>query len=57
MKEQLQGIALILFGILLNGASAALFHCLPGEYPLIPCLFGIAIGLGGIFRVFSRESR
>lgn len=56
MKKQLQGIALILLGILLTGVSVALSRCLPGEYPLIPCLLGIAAGLVGIFRVFARES-
>ena len=53
MRKQLKGIALILFGIMLNVTALVLAPYLPDEYPIIPCLLGIAIGLIGVFAVFS----
>ena len=56
MKKQLQGIALILFGILLNTTSVPFATILPDEYALIPCLFGFGVGLIGVFAVFNNSS-
>lgn len=56
MKKQMNGIALILLGILLNVVSVALSGYLPGDYALLPCVFGIAAGAFGAALVFSGNS-
>lgn len=55
MRKQLKGLALILFGILLNVVSVVLSGFLPGEYPLIPCVLGIAAGIFGAAITFSDQ--
>lgn len=53
MRRQIKGIAVILFGILLNITGAVMSCFLPGEYPMIPCILGIAVGMFGVAIVFS----
>lgn len=53
MRKQLKGLALILFGILLGITGVVLSGFLPGEYPMIPCVFGIAVGILGVAVTFS----
>lgn len=56
MKKQMKGIALILFGILLNVVSVAVSDFLPSDYSLLPCVFGIAVGAFGVGLVFSDQT-
>lgn len=53
MKKQMKGLALILFGILLNTAGVVFAGLYPGEYPMIPCVVGIAVGIFGVAVVFT----
>ena len=55
MKNQLRGIALILFGILLAivGLADELFSA--GDYLMILCIAGVVCGIGGIIMTFLKE--
>ena len=56
MKRQLQGIALILFGILLGIAEGDLNYYLTAHIEALPCaVTGLVIGLVGLVLVFKRE--
>jgi len=54
MKRQLQGIALILFGILLALFSVVLAPNVQGDYDVLPCVLGGIFGVVGLFFVFLR---
>lgn len=55
MKKQLQGIALILFGILLAtiGVAGQLFAT--GANQMVWCLIGGACGIAGLVLTFAKE--
>ena len=56
MKRQLQGIALILFGILLGIAEGDLNYYLTSHIEAFPfAVPGLVIGLVGLVLVFKRE--
>ena len=56
MKRQLQGIALILFGILLGIAEGDLNYYLTAHIGACPfAVTGLVIGLVGLVLVFKRE--
>lgn len=55
MRKQIKGIALILLGILFNVAGVGLSCILPGEYPAIPCVIGLVIGLFGTAVVYTNK--
>ena len=56
MKRQLQGIALILFGILLGIAEGDLNSYLVYHFEAFPfAAVGLVIGLVGLIFVFKRE--
>jgi len=57
MKRQLQGIALILFGILLALFSVILAPGLQGDYDMLPCLLGGIFGVAGLIFVFMRTEK
>lgn len=57
MKRQLQGIALILFGILLALFSVVLAPNLQGDYDIIPCVLGGIFGVVGLIFVFMRTKK
>lgn len=53
MKEQLKGIALVLFGILLCCAEEGLNSIILHSFSDVPfSLFGLLIGCAGLFFVF-----
>lgn len=53
MKKQLQGIALILFGILLSVAGSSLNVIFEEEVALVAVIIGFVIGLVGLFAAFN----
>lgn len=53
MKKQLQGIALILFGILLCVTGSSLNVIFNEEVSLVVVILGFVIGLIGLFAVFN----
>lgn len=54
MKEQLKGIALILFGILLCCAEEGLNNIILHNFSDVPfSIFGLLIGSVGLYFVFS----
>ena len=56
MKRQLQGIALLLFGILLGIAEGDLNRYLVYHFEAFPfAAVGLVIGLVGLIFVFKRE--
>ena len=56
MKKQIQGISLILFGLLLGVAEGELNHLITRHVSGIPfVLIGLAIGIVGLILVFSKE--
>ena len=56
MKRQLQGIALLLFGILLGIAEGDLNSYLAHHFEAFPfAAVGLVIGLAGLIFVFKRE--
>ena len=56
MKRQLQGIALLLFGILLGIAEGDLNSYLVYHFEAFPCAaVGLVTGLVGLIFVFKRE--
>lgn len=54
MKKQLNGIALILFGILVSLASSSLDHYITHSVTIPWVMIGLAIGIGGIVLVFLK---
>ena len=57
MKRQLQGIALILFGILLALFRVILAPNVQGDYDLLPCVGGGIFGVVGLIFVFMRTEK
>ncbi len=57
MKRQLQGIALILFGILLALFSVILAPNVQGDYDVLPCVLGGILGVIGLIIVFMRTEK
>lgn len=57
MKRQLQGIALILFGILLALFSVVLAPNVQGDYDVLPCILGGILGVVGLIFVFMRTKK
>ena len=57
MKRQLQGIALILFGILLALFSVVLATNVQGDYDVLPCILGGIFGVVGLIFVFMRTKK
>ncbi|ACV64139.1 hypothetical protein Dtox_3415 [Desulfofarcimen acetoxidans DSM 771] len=55
MKKQLQGIALILFGILVTLASDWLGHYITPDVTVPWILIGLAIGIVGVVLVFKKS--
>ncbi len=56
MKKQLQGISLILFGLLLGMAEGDLNYFITRHVSAFPfALFGLVIGLVGLVFVFKQE--
>lgn len=56
MKEQLKGIALILFGILLCCAENGLNSTVLANFSDVPfSLFGLLTGAAGLFFIFFRS--
>jgi ABC-type Fe3+ transport system permease subunit len=54
MKNQIQGIALILFGILVSLASGSLDHYITHSVTVPWVLIGLVIGIIGIILVFLK---
>ena len=54
MKNQTQGIALILFGILVSLASGSLDHYITHSVTVPWVLIGLVIGIIGIILVFLK---
>ena len=54
MKRQLQGIALILFGVLLAVFGVVLAPNVQGDYDVLPGILGIIVGVIGLFFVFMK---
>lgn len=55
MKKQLQGISLILFGILLNTANDTLNSTILRQFSDFPyVLFGMCFGIAGLILVFIK---
>ena len=58
MKKKLQGISLILFGLLLGLAEGDLNHFITRHVSAFPfALLGLMIGAAGLILVFQREKR
>lgn len=57
MRRQLQGIALILFGILLALFSVILAPNVQGDYDILPCVLGGILGIIGLVFVFMRTEK
>lgn len=55
MKKQIQGIALILFGILLTNFGGMTGELFSGDYNFLFCLLGVIIGGVGLFFVFLNK--
>ncbi|MBU3227357.1 hypothetical protein [Clostridium algidicarnis] len=55
MRRQLQGIALILFGILVTLASEWLDQYITPDVTISWILIGLAIGIGGVILVFKKS--
>lgn len=56
MKKQLQGISLILFGLLLGVAEGDLNHFITRHVSAFPfALVGLIIGIVGLVFVFKQE--
>lgn len=57
-NRQMQGIALILFGILLCFGSSEINHTIFHSVPDVPfALIGVLIGVIGLVRVFTDDRR
>jgi len=54
MKKQLNGIALILFGILVSLASASLDHYITHSVTVPWAMIGLLIGIIGVILVFLK---
>ncbi len=54
MKNQLNGIALILFGILVSLASTSLDYYITHSVTVPWVLIGLAIGIAGVVLVFLK---
>ena len=54
MKKQLNGIALILFGILVSLASASLDHYITHSVTVPWVMIGLVIGIIGVILVFLK---
>lgn len=54
MKKQLNGIALILFGILVSLASASLDYYITHSVTVPWVLIGLVIGIAGVVLVFLK---
>lgn len=54
MKNQLNGIALILFGILVSLASASLDHYITHSVTVPWVMIGLMIGIIGVILVFLK---
>ncbi len=54
MKRQLNGIALILFGILVSLASASLDHYITHSVTVPWVMIGLLIGIIGVILVFLK---
>ena len=54
MKKQLNGIALILFGILVSLASASLDHYITHSVTVPWVMIGLLIGIIGVILVFLK---
>lgn len=55
MKNQLKGIALILFGILAAMASCWWANYFDPQFMVVPYLIGSVIGIVGLVFAFSKE--
>lgn len=55
MKEQLKGIAIILFGLLLTVASIPMDKIWPGDFWMLFCIAGIFVGAAGLFMALSKR--
>ena len=56
MRKQLQGIALILFGILISLASGNLDHYITHSVTVPWVLIGLGIGIVGIVLIFLKPT-
>ena len=57
MKKQLQGISLILFGLLLNGAGTTLNKSIFASFGGLPfALISVIIGIVGLVVAFKKEN-
>lgn len=56
MKRQLQGIALVLFGILLSVAGDSINHTILSSFSDFPFgFFGVCVGVVGLVIAFAKE--
>ena len=56
MKRQLQGIALVLFGILLSVSGDSINHTILNSFSDFPFGFlGVCVGVAGLVIVFAKD--
>lgn len=57
MKKKLQGIALLIFGVILALVGIASQLLLPGAEQMLWCLAGIGCGVAGLVLVFIKDEQ